>query len=494
MKRLALLIVLLSAPRAWAVPVVSALGELKAEDYRSAAQHLYEALQQTPSDSDRQDAEYGLAQALSGLGYQIAGLVYYRNVLSTGPVHKHYLDSVRALLKMAHETHDEFVVPAMINARYNADAEALARLSAEERSQINYMIGALEYRRSRFSDSRNFLQAVAENSPEGLKAKYVRAVISVRQKDNVSAIKAFEQIERVISPDVDSDSERARIRRLAILGQARCAYALKDFKRATAMYATVPRYTDEWFDAIFESGWAYYQEEDYGRALGQVESVLSPYFEKRFRPEAYVLAATVYYSNCQWDRTRGTLDKFKQTYESEQTDLQKYLAAGRRPSSIYNDLISTSPSIPLEILRQVRRNGRFLNLHRLVAETIHEQGLAQSTDNLPAGRLREELKGVLKELRDQLEEQAGTFAKAELERQQAILGQFVNQARLVKFETATHEKEILETGGDVTAKQRKRLPRPDIPSDKYQHWNDKGEYWVDELGYYVHGVRKECLE
>ena len=84
--------------------------------------------------------------------------------------------------------------------------------------------------------------------------------------------------------------------------------------------------------------------------------------------------------------------------------------------------------------------------------------------------------------------------KSQLKNQASVLNQFVNNARLIKFETATSEKEVLEAGGEIAGMKRKRLPRPDIPDDQHQHWNFKGEYWVDEVGYYVHSVRKECVE
>lgn len=485
--------VLASGAQANVAGLANAQNLLKNGNYSAAAPEFFDILSTSQSVPERQDAEWGLAQALDGGGYQVAALIYYIGVFKFGTTHRHYVDSVGALVSVARALHDDFVVPATLNARF--DADAFEKLDADKVNAINYMIGGLSYRQGKYDDAASLLSGVAKNAQDFLRAHYLLGVIHVRQHDNAGAIKIFDEVEQAVKADEDEDTERAEVRRLAILGKARCEYALGHFKEATALYNEVPRYTHEWFDAVFENGWAYYQQEDYGRALGQVESVLSPYFEKRFRPEAYVLAATVYYSNCQWDRTRGTLDKFRERYETDQAQLEKYLAGARPEAIYYKDLIESNASIPNEILRQVRRNGRFLNYHRIIAEITREQDLLNRADNARTGRLGEELKSILADQRGTFEDYSGKWVHKTLANyDKTILAQFINQARYIKFETATSEKEILEAGGDVAAKERKRLPRPDIPSDQYQHWNFKGEYWADELGYYVHGVRKECLE
>ena len=35
-------------------------------------------------------------------------------------------------------------------------------------------------------------------------------------------------------------------------------------------YEKVPRFSDDWYDAMFESGWAYFQDGSFGRSLGMV--------------------------------------------------------------------------------------------------------------------------------------------------------------------------------------------------------------------------------
>jgi tetratricopeptide (TPR) repeat protein len=367
----------------------------------------------------------------------------------------------------------------------------LSKLDGDRAMQVNYMIGALDYRQGKYDFSSESLGAV-----EGLlkpKARYLMGVIAVRKGDNKGAIQRWSEVIEIIS-EHDTSEDRISLRNQSLLGIARAQYALGLYPEASASYLKVPRFSKEWFDALFENSWAYFQQEDYGRALGQIESVLSPYFDRHFRAEAFVLAATVYYSNCQFDRTRTMLEAFKSRYEPQLAAVQQYLASDRKSMDIYNDLVTTSAALPEEMLRQIRRNGRFLNYHRIISEINREQVNLASADNWRGTAMHTELDTILREQKAEFSDYTGRWIKAQWKNQQDTLQQFINQARIIKFETASSEKEVIEAGGKVAGLTRKRLPRPEIPSDQFNHWNFRGEYWSDEVGYYVHSVRKECAE
>jgi tetratricopeptide (TPR) repeat protein len=455
------------------------------------AEPYFNTVQRGADAKERQRAEYQLALALQEQGLLIPALYYYKNVFLAGPQHPHLFDSIKALVSIATELKDDFIVPTIIASRYEQYFDQLSKLDSERAMRVNYMVGALDYRQGKYDTATESLSAV-EGSLKA-KARYLLGVISVRKSDNKAAIGRWNEVLELI-PDGDLDEERASLRNTAILGIARAQYALGQYAESSATYATVPRFSKEWYDSLFESAWAYFQQEDYGRALGQVESVLSPYFNKRFRPEAFVLAATVYYSNCQFDRTRTLLDAFRGRYDSSLAMLQTYLKKDRQGTLVYQDIVHTSEDLPIDALRQIRRNGRFLNYHRIISEIDREQKNLALADNGQGRAMQSELDNILKEQRSELEEYTGRWLKAQWKLQAETLQTFINQARIIKLETATSEKEILEAGGSLAQAARKRLPRPAIPNDQSNHWNFRGEYWADEVGYYVHSVRKECSE
>lgn len=484
---------LVAAPQhVHALSMYEALGELEKGSAEKAAAQFYEIYATEQNLDTKRDAQFYLAKALEKRGLLIASLRFYRDVFDEGAVHKHYFAATAALVDLARKLKDDRIVPELIFDKWPQDA--LRAMPKPEQQAVNYMVGQMLYRKGKFEDAKAYLGAVPPGYEVYPRARYGLGAIQAVTGKNDEAIQTWQQLLETMKDERALNEEQKRVRNFAILGQARAHYALGHYKEATELFRSVPRYSEEWYDALFENSWSYFMQEEYGRALGEVESALSPYFNKRFRPEAYVVAATVYYSNCQFDRARLVLDSFKNRYEPAQEQLKVYLASNRNEKDFYQDLVRTDAAIPEEILRQVRRNGRFLNLHRTVVQIMKEQEILATADNWRTARLQTALGTILREELDGFEMGTGKWVKRSLENQSAILGQFINQARFIKLETATKEKDVLEAGGDVAAKERKRLPRPDIPNDQYQHWNFKGEYWVDEIGYLVHSIRKECAE
>ena len=84
------------------------------------------------------------------------------------------------------------------------------------------------------------------------------------------------------------------------------------------------------------------------------------------------------------------------------------------------------------------------------------------------------------------------WSRGELTESQ-FLDDFLNQGRIIKFETADAERKMLEAGKDITKGPRARGPRPNVPNASYQYWAFLGEYWIDELGFYEHSIKNECL-
>jgi hypothetical protein len=73
-----------------------------------------------------------------------------------------------------------------------------------------------------------------------------------------------------------------------------------------------------------------------------------------------------------------------------------------------------------------------------------------------------------------------------------MLQNFQSQVELLDFEVTDAEAEWLAQGREILKGRRRRLPRPDIPNDQWQHWNFDGEYWKGELGFFQHSIRSEC--
>ncbi len=83
--------------------------------------------------------------------------------------------------------------------------------------------------------------------------------------------------------------------------------------------------SEYWLDALFEESWAYFMAGDYSHALGNIHTIQSPYFPHSYYPEADVLKAVIYFSNCQYDDAFTIVAKFRGQYEPIRDELTKTL-------------------------------------------------------------------------------------------------------------------------------------------------------------------------
>jgi tetratricopeptide (TPR) repeat protein len=460
-------------------------------EYAEAATIFYEVLARDTVEDRRDSAEIYLADSLKRLGLYVPAYFYYRDLFEAGPTNRFYLPSIQGLLDVRDALHDHLYVPIVINERY--DAQAFAGLDRPQAERVNYIIGELSFRQRKYTEAQRFLDAVGPQSIDYAKAHYLLGVLAARNGDNQAAYGVFMQVRAQIPADV-KDNELGRERDLAVVGAARAAYALGDFKQASDLYGEIPRYTEAWFTAMYEGAWAHFRQGDFDHAMGDVEGVLSPYFEKHHVPEAYVVRATTYFVNCQWDRVRTTFEFYRNTYEPMAASLERYLAQERAPAAQYHDVLADGAgNYAPELAREVRRGQRFKDFHFAVTHMGWEAKTISTTQAFRGQRIQQDLGKIIDEQRGELESAVGRHVVTQLHYLDDNLKNFTAQMRILDFEVTDAERQWLEQGREILKARRSRLPRPDIPSDAWQHWSKKNEVWLDEVGYYRHTLRSECL-
>jgi hypothetical protein len=242
---------------------------------------------------------------------------------------------------------------------------------------------------------------------------------------------------------------------------------------------------------MFESGWAYFQNAEFGKALGMVHSTQSPYFDDRYRAESWVLKATTYFQLCHFDRARVALDWFFKIYEPMADQITPILQGEMTDFEMLALIETGSPDFPKEIQTQIKTNRRFKKFLGVVQGVDAELKRAEQT--FPEGGFKAYLLELLKDQRNQWITLTGNLVREQLRRESIWLEDFLNQARIIKFETADAERKMLEAGKDITKGPRARGPRPFVPNARFQYWAFLGEYWIDELGFYEHSIKDECI-
>lgn len=468
-----------------------ALKLYQGQEYPEAALAFYDVLANDANPDRRDQAEIYLAESLKKMGFYVPALFYYRDLFQAGAGNRYYLNAVEGLLEVQQQLHDHLYVPSLVNERF--DPQAFARLDRPKIDQINYLIGELSFRQRKNQDAKRFLEYVSESSPYYVKARYLLGILEVRGNNQEGALPHFKAMIAKIPADT-TQVELRGLRNLGLLAAGRAAYGLGQYKEASAFYAEVPRFSDEWFNAMYENAWAYFRAEEYGRALGELESITSPYFSKRHVPEAYVIRGTTYFVNCQWDRVRGSVEVYKKTYEPMMKELKAYLEAEREAPEYYLDVVAGgSGKYSVELAREARRSRRFKDFHFMLEHMRWETERLKEVSTLNGSRLAGDIQLVIDEQRANLEAAVGRWVRTQLRNQLANLQNFQNQINILDFELTDAERQWLEQGQEILKGRRARLPRPSIPNDQWQHWSREREFWKDELGYYRHSLRSECL-
>lgn len=489
---------------AWAQTIDQAIQAYNTDQYEDAAFLFADVIERSDIPDDRVQAEYYLGHALYRAGYLLPAFYFYAEVFNQGPTHPYFLRATEGLLNVGKDLDDDLGVPELINRGY---AQEFQNLSADRLNTINYLIGMLSQRRGNFVEAQDFLKAVTPNAEEYPKAQYLLGIMSLKVARSQGlerydeTLAYFSEIEKRLADATDEADKK--LYRLALLGKARTYYSQGDYAKSVEYYEKVPRFSDDWYDAMFESGWAYRQNaldqatkegfsREVGKALGMTHSVQSPYFDDRYRAESFVLKATAYFDMCHFDRVRKTLDDFFGVYEPVAEALKPYIEGDQTGAELVDLIVEGDEAFPNEIRLRVASNRRFQAFLAQVQEAQKE--IERAKESFPDGSFKSQL---LQLLRDQLDTRValtGRLVRDQIERESVFLEDFLNQARIIKFETADAERKMLEAGKDITKGPRAKGPRPFVPNATRQYWGFNGEYWIDELGYYQHSIRNECID
>lgn len=460
-------------------------------ELEDAALTFYDVAARDPDANKRNEALVYLALSLQRMGLWAPASFYFQVILEDGPSNRRFLNAVEQLLEIQETYRDHVFIADLIDK--NFDNRAFANLPNGARiDQINYLMGEFNLRRGKVRNAKRFLEFVRADSAYYGRAQYLLGLVTLRQEDPGAAVGHFGAVVTSIAADT-ADDDAARLRQLAMLAEARAQYGLGNYEASLEGFERVPRYSEFWFQALYEQAWAHYQEQNFGEALGALESVLSPYFAKRHVPEAYVIQGTAYFTYCQWDRVRRSVERYQGLYGPMKEQLDTYLAGARDPAEYLDDVIAGGAGkYAGEIAREVRRIGWFTDFYFMFRHLEWQRDRIAEIGEWRGSRLAEDVAQMIDDKVQNARAFAGAWVRQRLQFHADNMKNFQNQIDILDFELTDAERQWLEEGREILKGRRAQLPRPEIPNDQWQHWSMGKEYWKDELGYYQHTLQSEC--
>ncbi|HZY05542.1 MAG TPA: adventurous gliding motility protein GltC [Anaeromyxobacteraceae bacterium] len=486
------------------------------------------------------EARYQLAKILMRLDLNYAALARLDEILQRGPGGSKYfynaLDGLFAVGKrIAHERRDasegrgqEQVIlsyvarfageklPPEYQDRFNT---LLARYHFERGRALAEAGQAAEARRS-FEEARRLAATVKPGAgamPTGgdarlagdeenlhARARFIDGAALYAMGDPQASLEAFKDVIRLTNPRKTSRSDPT-LREAAFLQLARIHYQHRQNRYAIYYYGKMPWGEPLWLEGLWESSYAYYRIGDYEKALGNLLTLHSPYFQDEYFPESYILKAIIYFENCRYPEARAILEDFNRRYEPVYAELKARTAERGGTSAAFYERIEAGArgaaregAIMRKVLNIALTDKTIRRLDDTLADVDREmdEKIPVRPPEFRSSALTAEILSQLKTQKGRLLDEAGARARQKLEVERDALRQLLEQALRIKIEVSRKEREALETslaaGSQVDVVRRYRFHT--AVSDEHEYWPYEGEFWRDELGTYSYTLTKGCRE
>ncbi|MDF1565375.1 MAG: adventurous gliding motility protein GltC [Deltaproteobacteria bacterium] len=483
------------------------------ENHDAAAVAFYNMLQDPKMAAFHQQAEYLLAKSLYKKELYHSSLARFSRILAAGEGHKYFQVGLEWLFFISRKTVNESVVLEQIAAY--ADQE----FPEKYKDEFLYLLAKYYFARARalqeagqegeasasFDEVNTFLSQISQNTKFYPKARFLTGLAKYQAGDPQASVEEFKEVVRMTNPRKGKYSNDD-LRDLAFMQLARLHYEHKQNRYAAFYFGKIRRDSDQWLESLFESSWGYFRLGDYEKALGNMVTLHSPFFEEEYFPESLILKAVIYYENCRYPEAKAIVDEFERVYGPVQAELQKLTTSNRTPEQYYDLLADTQKGIEAgketdevmaRILKAALTDKEFEAMNDSIREVEREiERIETGKDVFKFSAISKELLISLKEERYDLIQKAGMMAGAKLYAEGEALRGLIGQGLRIRFETTTKEKEYLEAqlaaGGKLDVV--KDYGYSVAVSDETLYWPYEGEYWRDELGTFEYTLTKGCKD
>jgi hypothetical protein len=497
-----------------------ALAMYDAGKYEDAAVALHAIANSTQPRTQlfhKQKAQFVLGKSLYHLKFYQSALSVFDEISQAGAAHAFFGQTLQWLAQLASQLPE----PAGI-------VEKVGRYGMEELNQFNtaesaefyhhllFLMGRYKYQQGEFEESIRLFNAVAPDSEWFVPGKFFEGIAYVRLHKAQPAINAFRSIVDTIEDGKARKlKDEGRMKDLAWLSLARVYYAAANQGDDTAerqeingrilgnaieAWNKIGIGSEYWLDAMFEESWALFLADEYSRALGNIHTLRSPYFEKAYYPEALVLKSVVFFANCQMDNAEAIVHQFHQEFDPVKVELEKVLAQHQDNAQFFEFLQrvrQNNANLPPKIRGIVytalsdRTLLRNLEYYRVLQE--EEKRLEKSDSSFVSSAVGARVLEDITLAKSFAVDQTGDLARGRYQRLIEELQDLENQVDAVEVEIATFERGQLSQELQQQQIEAARLGRGRVEVDEeHQLWRFDGEYWRDELGFYRQEVTSRC--
>ena len=385
------------------------------------------------------------------------------------------------------------------------------------KSAYLFALGKVALLRDDQNKAIQYLNSVSTSSPLYPRALQLRGTALAIQNRVDEALEDFKECQensRLVVRDRDATSARRRLEEgeardlgnRCLASRARVYYQAERFEEAEQLYNLIPKESLVWPDILFEEAWNAFSKREFNRSLGKLVTYKSPLLKSMLNSEIDILRAQGYLSLCLYDDTEAVLNEFttnfndvgravKRFVEENETNLPSFYALGLQAFRAPR----TSPNPLHRMANRFIRGPYFASIVQADAEISAERQAVTSMARLSGSPENSGMTAFLREVlrfRERTNRSlGGAFVKNSLIDHHAQLVADFEKVSFIRIEMISRQKEkIIRQAKSATAEREERARGNVLPirHDNQMFWIFNGEYWADELGDYVFGLRSEC--
>ena len=466
--------------------------------YQEAAKLLFQLSRNPEFDREAPQIKYILGLMLFELKmYQSAAFVYYDVIRQEAKISTKSRFFKQALEKLSIAAD---LLESDVLLRY-----AIGQIDEEEfppanRDMLYFRTGEIRLQEKNYAEAARFLGRVKPSSLFSTKAKYLQGLAFAENKEPQKAYQVFDALEQEYSSAGVTDTNRVN----AQLAKARVLYQSRNWDAALDAYRAVPRDTEQWHEAYFESAWGMLMSARFRSALSNFHSLHSPYYDDFYQPESLLLRGIVYLYICRYAEMEKVLELFERIYKPVFRLMQNTVTSVVDPTVYYREIVKIESNfdtlraqrikrrgliIPFLVARQILKEGdvrrSFSYLEKLVAEKETINGLGTGWTNSGIGVYG-------RKIVDRRIEATQILIGKQVRRHMILLlnelRDLFEQNGFLRFEMISGRKEVVKK--ELAGKGLERAQVSDskerdyFVQNGYEYYPFKGEYWLDEIGNY----------
>jgi hypothetical protein len=472
------------------------------DNMEAAKRYLQFLSMNPPTESDNwYEAKFGLAKALFNQGILSGATQPLLEVLLAGAEKPHFKEAFYMLEKLTARIGYQPPKLQELTKSYIGD------FNEPFKNDFNYYLGNFFYDYGDADNAIEYLGKVTEGAADYPEARYLMGVArldkaSAGGNEQVITGDALRNFEEAIIAGENEPGGNQEILQLGYLALARSFYEAGIYDVALYYYQKIPSESARNAEAEFETAWTYFVKNDFKRALGQFHTLHSPYYEKWYFPDLYILESAVYLNLCKYWKSKQALEAFQEKYLDKRPRLEKFLNETNDPA-VYWEAIGQAfenpngqEGLPVMFANAVLDDLAYYNTYKVINVLRRERN--QLKGNI--GALGEFGEQVLQRVEEQLDtkiQEGGILVQRRLNEINQELVNYETQATQISFDIEKEEadairKKLQNREDDETGPEKGTTLL--IVSDDFTPWPFEGEYWLDEVTNYRSRLRSECVE